>query len=410
MIRIHTPLFNEASGNPDAGGGFNSADLGEADFAAELSKGIESHNAPQQQQAEVSDAVEPAAKAEPETKEETKTAKAKLTDKLGKLEEPVEEEAAATEENDLPPEGEQNPKAMSKWKQLRAIEKQWKEAEPKLKEYEAKIAELQKASVPPELETELKELREFRDIYDLRNSPEFKKTVAEPLDHIGTEVGEIATEFKIEPKALFEAMQEKTEWRRNIAIDKVVKAAAEAAAEEDREIPAGVANSLHNAANRMHAIWQKQAELETKASELRQSKEIAQSQKAELSTAEQEKAWKEAATQSKSIIEAKLSPVIKGLSDAEKAEFIEAVESAKISDDPVERAFQAQAPHVAAVLINRLNTVMKELAAVKKERDGIVAAKPGTKQNHGEPVKKAVSLDDDDFAEELAAGMRTMFA
>lgn len=376
-------------------------DLGEADFAAELSKGIEAQNSPQQP--EVSQSVDPSKKADA-PKEEVKSAKAKLTDKLGNLEEPVEE--TATEENDLPPEGEQNPKAMSKWKQLRAIEKQWKEAEPKIKEYEAKIAELQKAVVPPELESELTELREFRDVYDLRNSPEFKKTVAEPLDHIGSEVGEIATEFKIDPSALFEAMKEKTEWRRNIAIDKVVKDAADLAMEEDREIPNGVANSLHNAANRMHTIWQKQTELETKASELRQSKEVAQSQKAEVSTVEQEKAWKQAAEQSKGIIESKLMPVLKSLSDQEKSEFMDAVNEAKISEDPVERAFQAQAPHVAAVLINRLNTVMKELAAVKKERDGVMAAKPGTKQNHGDPVKKAQSFDDEDFAAELAAGMR----
>lgn len=376
-------------------------DLSEADFAAELSKGIEAQNSPQQP--EVSQSVDPSKKADA-SKEEVKSAKAKLTDKLGNLEEPVEE--VATEENDLPPEGEQNPKAMSKWKQLRAIEKQWKETEPKIKEYEAKIAELQKAVVPPELESELKELREFRDVYDLRNSPEFKKTVAEPLDHIGSEVGEIATEFKIDPSALFEAMKEKTEWRRNIAIDKVVKDAADLAMEEDREIPNGVANSLHNAANRMHTIWQKQTELETKASELRQSKEVAQSQKAEVSTVEQEKAWKQAAEQSKGIIESKLMPVLKSLSDQEKSEFMDAVNEAKISEDPVERAFQAQAPHVAAVLINRLNTVMKELAAVKKERDGVMAAKPGTKQNHGDPVKKAQSFDDEDFAAELAAGMR----
>lgn len=408
MIHIQTPLFNEVAAISDAGGGnAPQVDLGADDFAAELSKGIEAHNA-QKNQPEVSQTVEPAKKAEP-AKEEAKTTRAKLTDKLASLEEPAEEEAA-TEEVDLPPEGEQNPKAMSKWKQLRAIEKQWKEAEPKLKEYEAKIAELQKASVPPELDAELKELREFRDVYDLRNSPEFKKTVSEPLDRIGGEVGEIATEFKIDPSALFEAMREKSEWRRNIAIDKVVKIAADTALEEDREVPAGVANSLHNAANRMHAVWQKQAELETNANNLRQSKELTQKQKAEVSTVEQEKAWKQASEQSRGIIESKLSPVLKNLSDAEKTEFMDAVNAASISDDPVERAFQAQAPHVAAVLINRLNTVMKELAAVKKERDGIVAAKPGTKQNHGEPVKQAIGLEDDDFAAELQAGMRNMFA
>ena len=302
--------------------------------------------------------------------------------------------------------------------QLRQTEKQYRELEPKLKEYEAKIAELQKAVVPPELEAELAELRQHRDVFDLHNSPEFKKTVAEPLDRIGAEVGDIAREFKLDEGELLNAMRETTEWKRTIAIEKAIKSAekqAQEAADESGEeyapIPSGVIGVIANHANRLHQVWQKQAELETKAGELKQSKEAEYTQKSQLSTVEQEKAWTKAVDESRTIIETNLAPVIKTLPEKDRAEFLEAVKSAKISDDPVSRAFQAQAPEVAAMLTNVVINLRKELAEQKKLNSGLISAKPGTKQNHGDPVKKvAPGADYDDFDNELESAMRTQYA
>jgi len=192
MLRIHTPLFNEAPAISDAGGGFPADD-----FAAALEAGMAESAQPQAPVAKESQPSEELAtkvRDEAPVKEQP-TAKTKLTDKIGKVEEEVEEAPAEKPEDDTPP-GDQSPKAVSRWKQLRQIEDQFKTIEPKIKEYEAKIAELQKAQIPAEIEAELAELRQHRDVFDLHNSPEFKKTVAEPLDRIGAEVAEIARQFK----------------------------------------------------------------------------------------------------------------------------------------------------------------------------------------------------------------------
>lgn len=411
MFRIHTALFNEAPAISDAGGGFPADD-----FAAALEQGMAQQaaeqQAPKEQVSQPSQELATKVRDEAQPKEQP-TAKSKLTDKIGKVED-EQEEAPVEEGEELPPEGDQSPKAISRWKQLRQAERQFKELEPKLKEYEAKIAELQKATVPPEIEKELAELRQHRDVFDLQNSPEFKKTVSEPLDRIGAEVSDIAKEFKLNEDALFSAMRETTEWKRTIAIEKAIKSAekkAQEASEESGEeyspIPSGVIGVIANHANRLHQVWQKQAELETKAGELRQSKEVEQSQKSQLSTAQQESEWQKAADESRTIIETNLAPVIKGLPEKDRIEFLEAVKGAKISDDPVSRAFQAQAPEVAAMLTNVVINLRKELAEQKKLNSGLISAKPGTKQNHGEPVKKAnPGADFDDFDDELAGAMR----
>ena len=410
MFRLHTPLFNEAAPISDAGGGFPADD-----FAAALEAGMSESAQPQAPTPKESQPSEELA-TKVRDAEPTPTAKSKLTDKIGKIEEEKVEEVT-TETEELP-EGDQSPKAISKWKQLRQTEKQYRELEPKLKEYEAKIAELQKAVVPPELEAELAELRQHRDVFDLHNSPEFKKTVAEPLDRIGAEVGDIAREFKLDEGELLNAMRETTEWKRTIAIEKAIKSAekqAQEAADESGEeyapIPSGVIGVIANHANRLHQVWQKQAELETKAGELKQSKEAEYTQKSQLSTVEQEKAWTKAVDESRTIIETNLAPVIKTLPEKDRAEFLEAVKSAKISDDPVSRAFQAQAPEVAAMLTNVVINLRKELAEQKKLNSGLISAKPGTKQNHGDPVKKvAPGADYDDFDNELESAMRTQYA
>ncbi len=412
MFRIHTPLFNEA-GPADAGGGFPADD-----FAAALEQGVANYQANPngEQVSQPSQELATKVKTE-EASKEAPTGKDKLASKLGKV---AEEEIEPTEtgEEEAPPEGDQSPKAVSRWKQLRQIEKQFKENEPKLEEYRAKIAELQKAQVPPEIEAELERHRQREAIFDLENSSDYIKTVTDPLNYIGAEVGEVAEAFKIDQDKLLNAMREPKEWLRNIAIEKVVKAAekaaltaADEAGEEAEGIPGGVMSTLANAASRLHKVWQKDAELKQNASHLRQTKEVEQTQKSQLSTAEQEKQWEAASNESKAIIETNLGPLFKAMPETKKAELFEAIKHARISDDPVTRAFQAHAPEVLAVMTDFINDLRKENATLKKTQNGLVAAKPGTRQNHGEPVKKAAPGSDfDDFDDELSNAMRTQYA
>jgi len=412
MFRIHTPLFNEA-GPADAGGGFPADD-----FAAALEQGVANYQANPngEQVSQPSQELATKVKTE-EASKEAPTGKDKLASKLGKV---AEEEIEPTEtgEEEAPPEGDQSPKAVSRWKQLRQIEKQFKETEPKVKEYEAKIAELQKLQVPPEIEAELERHRQREAIFDLENSSDYIKTVADPLNYIGAEVGEVAEAFQIDQDKLLNAMREPKEWLRNIAIEKVVKAAekaaltaADEAGEEAEGIPGGVMSTLANAASRLHKVWQKDAELKQNASHLRQTKEVEQTQKSQLSTAQQEAEWQKASDEARTLFENNFAPLLKQMPVEKKTELIEAMKNAKPSDDPMTRAAQAQSLEMLAAITEEYSALKKLYNEERKINRGIVAAKPGTRQNHGEPVKKsAPGSDFDDFDDELSNAMRTQYA
>ncbi len=417
MFRIHTPLFNAEGALPDVSGGFPADDFESALEQGMAQQVAEATGQPQKEQvSQPSDDLGGKDKAA-EVAKEPLTGKDKLASKLGKVAEDEPEQVAETTEDDTPP-GDQSPKAVSRWKQLRQIEDQYKSLEPKVREYEAQIAELKKATVPPELEAELAELRQHRDVFDLRNSPDYRKTVSEPLGRIEHEVTEISQEFGINDDALLEAMRDPVEWRRTIAIEKVLKAAeksarekAEEAGEEYAGIPAGVVNVLSNHANRVHQVWAKRDELEANAATLRQSKEAETSQKSQLSTAQQEAEWQKAADESRTILETNFNPMLKLMPANERAELQEAMKTAKISDDPTTRAAQAQSLELLAAMARAYSATRRELAEQKKLNNGLVAAKPGTKQNHGEPVKKvAPGADFDDFEDELAGAMRSQYA
>lgn len=76
-----------------------------------------------------------------------------------------------------------SPKTRETFEQLKTIAKQREEAaiakateaQTKLDELSAKVAELEKKSLAPETEAELKELREFRAQYGAEHAPEFKQ-------------------------------------------------------------------------------------------------------------------------------------------------------------------------------------------------------------------------------------------
>jgi len=97
------------------------------------------------------------------------------------------------------------------------------------------------------------------------------------------------------------------------------------------------------------------------------------------------------------LVEAKLAPVVKGRSEDERKELTSAIENAAISDDPEERALQAQSPQVAAVLIRRLNNLTKEFNALKKERDTLIAARPGARERQTDDGDPNVPSSDEDF-------------
>lgn len=381
--KLHTPLFNETTG----------ADMGGSDAAGDAEMMNLMVNAGNQAQ-NPSPAPEPAPK--PEAKTETIKVEEKpksLTDKLGKIEDPKEEETTeSTDDLPDPAKGEgaaNEEKRKTAWSAIKAEAKEAKRLAAELAEWKQKYEEKAASALPKEVESELAELRQAHAVVRLQKTPEYQQAVTVPMGRIEGEVKEISDEFGLDQESLWKAFSQTSEWRRNDAIDKLL-------AGVEKEVPGGVANALHNAANRMHSVWQKQAELHQEAEQLQASYEHKSTETQQQQTQAQEQAWNKAAEESRAMIEGRLGSLLKNMPDAERTAFTESLKSSKISDDPAERALQAQAPHVAAVMIQQYNNAKKEIAALKKERDALLNARPGTQQKTGESAPKASSPDEDD--------------
>ena len=389
MFLRHLPLFNEAPAAEaapvltDHGG--DAEVPGESSFFDKLRQ-ADDHpdNVARKQQEAPKPEVKPLEKkADPAQKPELK----KAADKLGSVEEEVvEEEKPADEEP--PPEG-TNEKGLSRWKQLKAKEKVADELTKKVEAMTKEMEELRKSPVSKEVQEKLEELQKFRDIHDVKRSKEYQESVIAPLAKAEKGIEEVCGEFKIDMDKMLHAMSEVSEWKRSIAIDKLV--------EEADDAPAAIKASLYKMADQLHVAWQKGAEIESKAGELRAAQEALANQGNEKQTYEQQQAWQKALAASKSLVETKLAPVLKGMTEDERKEFTSSIENATISDDPEERALQAQSPQVAAVLIRRLNNLTKEFNALKKERDTLIAARPGARERQTDDGDPNVPSSDEDF-------------
>ena len=122
-------------------------------------------------------------------------------------------------------------------------------------------------------------------------------------------------------------------------------------------------------------------------------------------SAQQEQAWQKASEATRTMLETKLAPVLKGLTEADRNNLVEALKAAKISDDPETRALQAQAPEIAAVMIQQFNNLRKQFNDLKKENAALVNARPGMGVKQPEkPQNRSVEEDDDEFMKGLLAG------
>lgn len=392
MFKLHTPLFNEVATD------FGAADAaGDAAFMSAMSNAGQQSQAPIQQEAPApKEAAKPVEQPKPEEKPKS------LTDKLGAIEDPKEEEAqTGNEEPPAPAKGEgaaDEEKRKNAWSAIKAEAKEAKRLAAELAEWKQKYETKAATALPPEVESELAELRQAHAVTRLQKTPEYQQTVTLPLGRIESDVQEIVEELGIDAGELWKAFGITTEWKRNDAINTIL-------AKSEKELPGGVDGALHNAANRAHQVWQKQAELHQEAEQVQASYEYKSTETVQKQTAEQEAEWGKALQESTSLIENKLGSLLKGMPDAERTNFLESIKNAKISDDPKERAFQAQASHVAAVLVNSVNGARKEIAALKKERDALLNARPGTVQKTGEVASKPKSdaENDDEFMRMLTS-------
>ncbi len=330
-----------------------------------------------------------------------------LKDKLGAVEEIVEEKEEPVTEEEIPTYKGRVPtdKEKASWASLKREAAELKEFKTKYSELENKVKELEKSPLSEEVRTKLEHAEKVQAAYDMRNSPEYLKAVTEPKEAISADVAEIASTFGLNEDALWKAFAETNSWKRGQAIDKAIQGA-------EQEISPSVVAAIRDNAERMHGVWRKESELESKASEIKTALDARSKDTQQKMSLEQEQAWSKATAESQQMLETKLAPVLKGLPEAERASLVEALKTAKISEDPGERALQAQAPHIAAIMIQRYNAQAKAMAELKKENAALLKSRPGTTvtQEPEARTAKSDSEEDEDFLNELKSAKMPSFA
>lgn len=396
-MHLRTVLRQEASsaeaapGVTDMGG----EDSGESSFFDQI-KGADDHPSVLAKKATADPAADAKAKKVVETKPVEKPAK--KADKLADVvEEPEPEEAKKGDGDDETPpegkkEGEEGEKQMTRWTQLRNEEKRARELDKTVASLKKEVEDLRKNPISKEAQAELDRHREREAIFEVERTPEYKNSVTAVLAKAEKGIEEICGEFKLDPDKMFEAMRELTDWKRQVAIDKII--------DDADNVPSAIKSSLYKQAEQLHAGWLKGSEMKSKAAELRAAKEAQFEKTSTEQTFEQQQVWQKAVASSRAMMEKKIAPVLKGMTEAERKEFTDALDSAQISDDPEERAQQAHGIEVAAVVTRALIAQRKENAELKKTIASLTNARPGVKQAGAveDDDPNAVKDDDDFFA------------
>lgn len=393
VLRQEASSAEAAPGATDIGG----ADTGESSFFDQIRQADDHPNTLQKKAA-----ADPAAttdklvKKAADPKSAVTTEKPKKADKLADVieENETEEKEAGETEDELPPEGkkegEEGEKQMSRWNKLRAEEKRAKQLDKAVETLKKEVEELRKNPISKEVQAELERHRQREAIYEVERTREYKESVTAPLAKAEGNITEICTEFKLDPDKMFEAMREIKDYKRQMAIDKIL--------DDADNVPNAIKAALYKEADRLHEGWLKGSEMKSKAAQMKAAHE-AQSEKATTAqTYEQQQAWQKAVANSKSVMEKKIAPIIKAMPEAERQEFMDALDNAAISDDPEERAMQAHGLEVAAVVTKALVAERKTVTELRRTVASLTNARPGTKAtNTLEDDNPSDIKDDDDF-------------
>ena len=395
-MHLHNVLRQEASSAEAAPGATDTGgDGGESSFFDQI-KAAEDHPANIQKKAAAT--ADPAAKVakKPDPKAAVAEKAAKKVDKLAEVTEDPEPEEAEAEnaEDELPPEGkkegEEGEKQLTRWNQLRKEEKRAKELDKTVATLKKEMEDLRKNPISKEVQAELEKHREREAIFEVERTKEYKENVTAKLAKAETGITEICNEFKLDPDKMFEAMREITDWKRQVAIDKLI--------DDADNVPSAIKASLYKQADQLHEGWLKGSQMKSNAAQLRAAHEAKSEKASTEQTYEQQQTWQKAVAASKSVMEKKIAPIIKGMPEAERKEFLDSLDNAQISDDPEERAMQAHGLEVAAVVTKALIAERKTVAELKKTVASLTNARPGAKQTSStEDDDPNAITDEDDF-------------
>lgn len=314
-----------------------------------------------------------------------------------KLESEVKKEEAAKPEDqktdevddDLPADPpnaskEQKERAANHRRVFNELKKQVPDLQKQL-EQARKDLEAAKTTGKPDEATlqELEELRTYRAARDIQSTPEYQDNIVAPIEGLLANIREIALEAKVDPEALAAATDVNTPWKRALAIKKVFESAEEA-------VPQELVTAAINESEKLWPIYEKAADMKAKAQELwqgLQNKGEIQSQKAK------EEAEAKYVEHHNSIYDQ--LKVKAGISDILKNEEVaKALQAARPSDDPDDKAYSTMAGELLPHLTNKLKEMAAQIEKLEKAKVALVGARPGVTPGGSNGSRSKANGDD----------------
>jgi len=316
-------------------------------------------------------------------------------DSLPSLEETPEAPAASEATPENPdghgPDANAKPEQVSRWKELRKVETEYKQIKPdyeaktkRVVELEQKLAQLETTpTIPEEVTRELEELRLHRAAYDVKLTPEYKDTVVAPMHKQFTFLQEVSDYAGVDHNKLLEATDEPNRLKRNAAIAAVL-------AEATNQVDQNALSEVYASATQLHEVYQKGRALEDKAVEIKAGLTSKQQQE----TAAQQQAREAEFVKERSDVFNQLSAKFKPLITPEIEQTLASV---KAAESPREKAMHAQAWVLLPQITQKFLEMRNKVATMEKAEKARIAARPGIGQQS--PVAPAedgnrLSLDD----------------
>lgn len=259
--------------------------------------------------------------------------------------------------------------------------------------------ELDQAKANPPLSKEAMEkiakAEQVEKAYELKNTPAWKDTFEKPLQQSLSRLSKIAERAKVDPEKLQAATDVEDELDRYDAIAAVFENA-------EAPVPAHLVAAALDEAKKMHPLYEKAVQMQKEAAEtLNSLKHQTEQQKAAAAQAAEAEYVK-----SHDHIYGQMASKMKSLF-ADEAVAAE-VKAARVSDDPAEKAFAAQAAAVLPTLWQKYLAMSDELAKEKSSKAALLGTRPGVTPTAPSLTKPASADDVELDADGFDSALKTM--
>ncbi len=252
---------------------------------------------------------------------------------------------------------------------------EWQKVKPEYETLKAKVAELEGRSViPPEIETELTELRAIAAVTDIQKVPAWQEKVGVPYKKQTETLAQVAEFSKIALERIEKAVEIQNPLMRKMALKNLL-------AESEVDNASDGLSLLEQAANDRHLTWKAWGDMEKEALNVKAEFDGRRNEATKRQEAERIAAF----TKSSETVFGKISASALG-EFTKDAALAERMRTAAFPTDAQDQAYSVQAGILLPMAAKQIVALRNELAALKRQQAGIDAARPNLGNNGTVPV------------------------